>query len=303
MSSFISNNYSFEQVLIGAEIFLKILDKYKIQYSKNRWSNYIERISLLEEARKGGKIEEFLKKEPIPKIILTLMELQDLGFIAKFENILPDGFKISKFKKMIEGNDFLIDETVDTNQARNTQFELVMAIYCVLGGYEIEQKDITDIPLKRNDEYSLIECKRPFTEVSLGQNIDNAVQQLQKRFTNYENSNGFVAISFQRIIPKVTGYSTVKTNSEGEAYLNKLCQHILKKYRKYWAKIIDLRIIGIIIYLNFPVYIIDENRFTGVGYIFGNNIFEKNNLHDASIVKANNFFMNIERGMARVSLA
>lgn len=287
---------SFKEIIDEAENFLKSLTRYNIPYDQSRWNEYINQMKKVEEARKSNQLENYLKTIAYPDLYHIMVELFQLGFIARNEDKLPESFKISRFKAMMKGNDFLLQETKDTNQARNIQFELVLAVWCTTCGYEIDQKDKIDIPLKLDNEHFLIECKRPFSNNRLQSNIKKAANQLGRSFSNYSNPYGFIAISFQRVVPEfLKGIYKVKNSQDANKCFANIEDKLINQYRYFWRKIIDIRIIGFIGYIVCPVYFVDENIPGIAQYIFGNNIVEKGYFRDSELAKAKEFINNFKK--------
>jgi hypothetical protein len=91
------------------------------------------------------------------------------------------------------------DEDENSNEARNTLFELNLASKLRRAGLNASPGMDADIECRIGGEHLLIECKRPFWEQNVGRQIKKAARQLKKRLkTVSSESRGIVAVSLSK---------------------------------------------------------------------------------------------------------
>ncbi|NCB47350.1 hypothetical protein EOM81_10090, partial [bacterium] len=149
---------------------------------------------------------------------------------------------------------------------RDHLFELELA--CFLDSKHFGVKAYDDIQILVGNTPVIIECKRLSSLNKVGENVKKAVTQLQEYFdANTDCKKGCVALSFDKIIDfngnlgKENSLANLINNVAHEFNAQEkamqLSNAINKRYRQFWTKIIDIRIIAVIQVIRFAVRIQD----------------------------------------------
>ena len=104
---------------------------------------------------------------------------------------------IAKLKRVFKGPWTLSEESVNNSDARNTMFELSLAAGLKLRGVDVELGE-PDLVINFPQGQYLVECKRPFKESSVKENVEGAKRQLRANLK--PDQHGVIAVSLSRIV-------------------------------------------------------------------------------------------------------
>lgn len=210
------------------------------------------RLHLLNKPVSSSKIMNSLYEAD--EIIQIFQGLANYGQIGYLKNKLPVFIK-GPFEVKSEV------KSVNAHKARDISFELFIASLFSRTSFIVDFSTDADLLLKNNNFSLFIECKRPNSVNSIRSNIKIASSQLKKRFNVYtekENIYGIIFISVENVINP--NHSLIYTSDEYELtrMLDSKMDAFIQNNRKYWNKIKDNRIIGIIAFFkSFGIY---ENK-------------------------------------------
>ena len=108
------------------------------------------------------------------------------------------------------------------------------------------------------------QCKRPFRATTIAVNIDNARQQLTRDLDAAADprARGVIAISVSRVFNPGDQLYAGPNEATATKHLGDEVQSLGEQCRDAWAKIEDLRIIGILFHVITPSHIQDINLLT-----------------------------------------
>lgn len=164
----------------------------------------------------------------------------------------------SKLKKLLGGPFLPWDE--DTNESnienRNTLFELETAAKLKKAGAKIIGFDDVDFIFKKT-KFN-IQCKRLHSEKNIGHNITKAAEQLYKKMKSRPNLKGIISLSIDKLTGKEGLILKVKSAKEVRPALEKLTNAFLIKYRKLWHSLININILGVLLFVHIVAIIEEE---------------------------------------------
>ncbi len=152
-----------------------------------------------------------------------------------------------------------IDETLNSNIARNIVFELALGARLRRAGADVTLGQEADLLIKHAGARLYIECKRPLYERSVRQNIKKARAQLRRRFDVEEQDDslgGLVAISISKAVNPGSKMFIVKKAED----LKQLSNDVLRFHQVYCADFnrqVDPRLIGILYHIYTPARVLD----------------------------------------------
>jgi hypothetical protein len=141
---------------------------------------------------------------PLPT---NVSEAAEMGFIfleaREFVNVCT-AYKgaetpalIAKLRKVLKGSWTLSQESSKNSDARNTMFELSLAAELKLRGIDVELGE-PDLLITLPEGQYVVECKRPFKEMSVRANVKGAESQLRANLK--PGQHGVIAVSLSRIV-------------------------------------------------------------------------------------------------------
>jgi len=219
----------YKDLLITLKKKIVVLDNrfgYKIQ--NDSWINKAIKITedLIIRINNNKKFDELQLQDELyaDKCYSSLSQLQELIYI--FENISlisKEDIKIFLRKLGIILNAPLLmsDETSNSNEGRNTLFELKLFTRLKNENYNVNLcTNHPDILLKVNDREYAIECKRIYKPETLISNAKIAIKQLQQYSLSQKNRFGIVAISITRYFHSGDKYLQTKSEDAARTRIN-----------------------------------------------------------------------------------
>lgn len=104
-------------------------------------------------------------------------------------------------QEALQGQPDLADESDASNRGRNAAFELVIAGHLARAGLPVLLQMSSDVQTDFGGAPMLIECKRPFSEASVGRNLIDGAKQLRKGRKTFGDDRTYciVALSLSRL--------------------------------------------------------------------------------------------------------
>jgi len=154
-------------------------------------------------------------------------------------------------------------ETRNSNEARNTLFELRLGAALRAAGASVTLGGLADLVVDHAAFRLYVECKRPLAEHNIARRADEACSQLRSRFhaDSHPNAVGMVAISTSRSLNAGGNKMLfVERESDIEPSLTSDLQRIYDSYCGAVCSQIDFRIIGVICHVFTPVLVKPNRR-------------------------------------------
>jgi hypothetical protein len=166
-----------------------------------------------------------------------------------------------KFRAVLEGPFNPRQETVASNLARNTVFELHLAGWLSHKGIPTRICHNPDVSCNIAERLLLIQCKRPFSRRKVEANIKRACKQLSVDLNSASDARnrGIVAISMTRAINPGTMFLQVRTEANLTPALLSQMQGLATHYVSRFIK--GPRIIGIVFHVSTAAFVEDINEY------------------------------------------
>lgn len=179
---------------------------YQLSIPADSWINEATLVvsNLIEAINRGLSEKDYFSKEELlyEKTVSSLFQLYDLSNIFAVATKIDSTFLpvfAKKLNSVFKAPLLAMDENPNTNEGRNTLFELRLFSRLISKGFD-PQFSLThpDILLLINNHRYAIECKRPFKIDTLTTNVNDAISQLKKYSLVSNNCYGIVAVSITR---------------------------------------------------------------------------------------------------------
>lgn len=132
-------------------------------------------------------------------------------------------------------------ETPASSDGRNKFVELELAAYLSSAGFDLKAFD--DVTFEFEGAFYHVECKRPFREGRLEENIDKAYRQLRTKLAG-PNDRGIIAVALDKILGLdrvVQEFPTYSAASEFAQAVAKWFRTRVERYQREW---VDPRVVG-----------------------------------------------------------
>lgn len=209
------------------------LNSLGLPVKKDRWHEAVLMVRRAKEQRKH--IDRGSELRPIDNYLPGLFEVLEIHKIIRaFTDDRSPALK-AKLSRALCGPISPLDERPKNSEARNAMFELSLAADWKNGGADVELGE-PDIQVSFGSTKFLVECKRPFYEHSVRQNIRNAAQQLETALglPAYEDSFGVVAVSLNRVF-SAGNRVCCAPEPEGRAAINNALIELIERNRSSWT--------------------------------------------------------------------
>lgn len=145
----------------------------------------------------------------------------------------------------------------------------------------VEFPTIGDLSIQHRGRKILIECKRPSSSRGIKENIEKALEQLTFGYINHEDSFGLIFVSINKILNPDQNLYIQKDINALSKNLPALVQKFVKENLHIWQNKKDGRTLGVIISLQVPAIIEDEQMLViGREMIINNMTYQDTAEHD-----------------------
>jgi len=245
------------------------LGQFKPKHLSTRIDQYKKNLLLLADAHDAGKVTELLERRNEECLMNSFLEASSLNLIYRGLRKFDKGNAVlrDKIDALFSGPEHSNDEnpTAKSNNtwARNTSFELVMAACFAAAGYDIHFDPEADLII--NDGLLLfVESKRIYSDKRIKGNIDEALDQLDRRYLAGDpkrQKRGLIAISISKLINPRQRLLSARNVEHLRSVLNELAVNFIRDHRRHWAGPHHRNTVGIIIHLHVPSEIREENEY------------------------------------------
>ncbi len=242
------------------------LNSLGLNHNKNRVGRYTRDIKLLANAFINNKLNELINETNFNRLCNSLFEATELSIIYKgLKNIKDDNF-LEKLRMFIKGPIYRLDEKLSSGShtARDIGFELNIASHFAATKFNLDFTTNADLLIHDDQRYLFIECKRPSSLKNIDKCIHDAHKQLTRRFNRFnlpDKTYGIVVLSLSKLMNRGDMFLEVLEEQQLEKELSRIITNFIKTYEKLWAKELDIRRIGIILYINTPAILTKYNIF------------------------------------------
>lgn len=211
-------------------------NNHQISISTNSWINQAILIvnNLIDAINSGLSENDYFSTEKLlyEKTISSLQQLYDLSTILTVVANPVSGPITKKLNSVFSAPLLMMDENPNTNEGRNTLFELRLFARLISKGFNPQLSPThPDILLQINNHHYAFECKRPFKVDTLVSNVNDAISQLTRYSLDSKDCYGIVAVSITRCIHPGDKRLEVPSEQIAKAKLQQEMKKIVDSYR------------------------------------------------------------------------
>jgi hypothetical protein len=134
----------------------------------------------------------------------TFGESLEIIGMLDFLHQCPPAALAPMLRRVLKGPVLAADETFNSNDARNIQFELLLGTVLTQSGMTVELAE-PDLRCHVGNISFFVACKRIWAPNRLNERIDGAIRQLQRELTSHPEAGGIIAISVTRQLTPTDG--------------------------------------------------------------------------------------------------
>jgi hypothetical protein len=244
----------YRQILSDVQSLQAYLTKLGLQRAPDRLQGIITNLKEIEQVRAQNQLASLNTHPRVAELVWSLVEAQELAEIFKgIEGYHPQTVK-RLMQKALTGPLHPINETLTSNIARNTVFELTLATRLRRCGVCVTMGQQADLVVDYAGARLYIECKRPLYEHNIGRNIEKARSQLRRRFDaerQFSSVGGLVAISMSKAVNPGSNMFIVDKADDLKQMGNDVA-HFHQQYGRDYNNQVDPRLIGILYQIYTP---------------------------------------------------
>ncbi|OGU71459.1 MAG: hypothetical protein A3H45_00050 [Ignavibacteria bacterium RIFCSPLOWO2_02_FULL_55_14] len=237
----------------------------KNRAEKGRFSHYENRIKRLIRIARQGKDLPAKEKQHIlgqlQEYLVALSECFEFGDIISQLQHLPHEVLAPKLKTILKGPLLPSDENANSNAARNILFELNIAARLKHAGIEPQLGEHPDVRCEIAGKTLFIECKRPFTETRLGENIEHAANQLLTDLASVPDVIGIIAVSLSKALNPAYQPVHARNKAEAQAWVIENLEAAAASVGHIGVKFCNSRVVGILFHMIAVFENVETNRY------------------------------------------
>ena len=240
-----------------------------IREQQDRIRQHIRRIGQLEEAWRAGTLFDATRGEDGRLAMFSLTEAMEFltvhrAFGQEHPAELPD-----RIKDALDGPADVHDESAKSNRGRNLMFELGLASRLRSKGLSVDLPVNPDIIARTEMAPIYIQCKRPFRQETIANNIHVAEKQLTRDLDQATNPQAEASSQYLYRGSSMLAASSCTRGARYHGGLGKEVQRLGETYREAWSAISNPRIIAILFHLITPAFVEDLALLTTAQQIVG----------------------------------
>jgi hypothetical protein len=221
----------------------------------SRFNKYQERIQRLCEIiqtypreQLPQEIEAELNNENLEYVLSLTESLEFIGAVLFLKTCEKEILQ-RKIATVLRGPVLPNDEDENSNEARNTLFELNLASKLRKADLDASPGMYADIECTIGSKHLLIECKRPFKEHNVGKQIKKAGKQLKARLKTFPpGSRGIVAVSLSKTMNPGDKFFVYLDESSAKDALSRKLKAVAEAATSSWGGL-GKRVIGILFHV------------------------------------------------------
>lgn len=223
--------------------------------ANTRFEKIKDNVKAIHDSFVANSLDSLIAEKGNEELWFSLLEATPFESIYKaFKELKDHEIPKRKLRDILSGPFLPKEEESGTSSVNNRSFlfELELASKLKLKGINVT--GFNDVKFEFESVNFTIECKRIFSDKTVKANIEKAYEQLKKQMSSDEKKRGIIALSIEKVFQTDHLYFEA-TEAETEKRVNQYIDSFIKDNKQYWEKIIDIRIIGIFIFLKFIVII------------------------------------------------
>jgi hypothetical protein len=228
-----------------------------------RFPQYEKNIEELIRARISGRLTQLVAEKSNPVLMWSLAESMELAEFPQTLGHVDKTILRERLEKVFRGPIVPSDEDANSNEARNTAFELAVASLLSSAGFSVQlEKEYSDVGARLGNLKFVIECKRLLSSKRLEDRLSEASKQLTRFFARHQDANGLIAIDLTKLSNRGEKMYEAPNSVVAKIGLGDLLETTLRENLNSLRKIDDRRIIGLLFYIHTPVYLQEESLLT-----------------------------------------
>lgn len=234
-------------------------DKAQIKTAGTRFKEVYTNVQQIVERYNAGDVETLIEEKGNEDIWLSLTESD--AFIRVHSALREvDSARLPRkaLKDMVGGPLLPRSETPNTAHSRNILFELELAARFYEAGIDVVGFD--DIQLYLSGSHIGVQCKRPYSNKKVTDNLKSAKSQIQKRQSVIRQ--GMIAFAIDKLYETDRNILVVNNSSEIPYHVTRYTNDFIAKYKHEWRYLLNTRIIAILICMKYICHIKDINLLT-----------------------------------------
>lgn len=189
-------------------------------------------------------------REQTLEYVLSLTESMEFVDSIAFLKTCPAEITRRKIAKVLAGPLLPNDEDKNSNEARNTLFELNVAARLRRAGIIASPGIDADVECEFDGRKLFVECKRPFRERNVAKQIRKAGKQLKTRLTRAASgSRGIVAVSLSKTLNRGDKFFVYTEESRAKEVLSRQLEGLAERVKKSWIRLGKDGVIGILFHV------------------------------------------------------
>lgn len=246
----------YAEIIADLEAFERYLQSIGIRNGPDRLRRIITKLHEIESARVQGTLAVLHRRPDVVDLVWSLVEGQEFADIFQGIRDYDPVIVKSLMQKVLKGPLHPLQETYRSNLGRNTTFELRLGAALRRVGATVALGQRADLCIDHGGVHVYVECKRPFSEQGIRQNIVKARAQLQQRFRSdpHPVTVGLVAISVSKAL-NIGSKMFLVNDAQSVHDLTNDVQRLHKLYGGGYDRLVDLRLIGILYHVFTPILV------------------------------------------------
>jgi aspartyl-tRNA(Asn)/glutamyl-tRNA(Gln) amidotransferase subunit B len=227
-----------------------------------RFSEYERNIEALIRVKESENLDTFVKAKGNDLLMWSLVESMEL---ADFPHTLRDVDPASlndRLRKAFKGPILPTGEDFNTNEARNTMFELALASFLSSAGFEVKLSKESDVEARIGNLRFVIECKRLLSEKRFEEQLSKASKQLSGFLDRNPDGMGLIAVDVTKLKNRGEGIYVAANSKVAKIELGNMLETTLRENWNSLKRVNDKRIIGLLLYLHTPAFLREESLLT-----------------------------------------
>jgi hypothetical protein len=198
-------------------------------------------------------------KEQYVKYFHFLRESQEITWIYQGLRRIESTHFIATFKKSLGGNAFISNDKI-TDSSRDYQFELRIASYFLMSGFNVDLSGDADIVIRLPNYTVYIECKRLKSKKNFHKRLSEANSQLRNRYISHQDNTkaiGIVVLDVGLMANPESEFAYFETHREVTEFLHNQVSTFIEtaNLRKYFVK--DKRTIAVWTHMMCPAITVE----------------------------------------------
>ncbi|MCM2359407.1 MAG: hypothetical protein NDI77_14750 [Geobacteraceae bacterium] len=231
-------------------------EKAQIKTAGTRFDLVYSNVQEIVKRYNAGKIEALIEEKGNEELWLSLTECDAFIRIhSVLKNVESAKLPRQTLKDVVGGPLLPRDETPNSAQSRNKLFELELAARFHEAGIHITGFD--DIQLYLDGYHIGVQCKRPYSQKNVRENLRSAKNQIRKRHSVIKQ--GMIAFAIDKLYETDRNILVVNTQSEIPLHANRHTNHFIENHREEWRNILNTSIIAVLVCMKYIYHIKDIN--------------------------------------------